>query len=92
MAEKDEGYKLWIAMEREKDEVLKLISERGTIDVMQASDFLRKSVDDTKPLLERLEKEGLIQRKIGSFYQLTYKGYKRVRDRSTKEYSSYSEV
>jgi len=86
----NEGYKIWLAKERQKDELLKLISMRGTIDVTQASDFLKKSLDDTNSLMEELEKKDLIQMKVGNYYQLTYRGYKRVR--GTSEEQSSSEV
>ena len=66
--------------EREKDRVLSLIEERGTLDILQISDSLGKSPEDTKIIVQKLQEQNLIQSKAGNIYQLTFEGYKRARN------------
>jgi Mn-dependent DtxR family transcriptional regulator len=75
-----EQYQLWLR-ENEKNRVLELISERNTIDVSQISDYLKKSPDETAEIIKELEQEKLIISDVGTYYHLTYEGYKRTRPR-----------
>ena len=65
--------------EREKDRVLSLIEERGTLDILQISDSLGKTPEDTKIIVQKLQEQNLVQSKAGNIYQLTFEGYKRAR-------------
>jgi Mn-dependent DtxR family transcriptional regulator len=65
--------------EREKDRVLALIEERGTLDILQISDSLGKSPEDTRKTIQKLQEQNLVQSKAGNIYQLTFEGYKRAR-------------
>lgn len=78
-----EGYENWLK-EKQTNRVLEMISDRGTIDLIQASKYLGKSPEDTKKFLEELEDKKLIKRKIGDFYQLDFEGYQRVRRERSK--------
>jgi Mn-dependent DtxR family transcriptional regulator len=68
-------------MEDETQKILVLINQNGTLDVMKISELLSKSVNDAKKIMDKLESEELVQRKIGNYYQLTFKGYKWVQGR-----------
>jgi len=83
----DDSYERWVQMEIEKRDVLGFINDMGSIDVTQASDFLHKPLNEARSLLEKLEKDYLIQRKIGNFYQLTYKGYKWLQSEESERFS-----
>ena len=71
-------YEFW-KKEHEKDRVLELISDKNTVDLSQVSDYLQKSSEETELIITELEYEGLVKIGIGTFYLLTYEGYKRVR-------------
>jgi Mn-dependent DtxR family transcriptional regulator len=65
--------------QKEKDRVLSLIEERGTMDILQISDSLGKSPADSTIIVKKLQEQNLIQSKAGNIYQLTFEGYKRAR-------------
>ena len=83
----DDSYNSWIDMEIEKRDVLNFINDMGSIDVKQASEFLHKPVEEAGSLLEKFEKEFLVQRKIGNYYQLTFKGYKWLQSSQSERFS-----
>lgn len=76
-------FEIW-KRENEKDRVLELISDKGTIDLNQVSGFLGKPLEETETIVAQLEKEKLIKSEIGGFYHLTFDGYKRVRSKATE--------
>jgi predicted ArsR family transcriptional regulator len=68
-------------MEGETEKILALIGKSGTLDVTEISEVLGKSVNDAKKIMDQLESDELVQRKIGNYYQLSYKGYKLLQSR-----------
>ena len=80
----DIAYENW-KKEKKTQELLSYISEMGTIDVSQASEFLNEDPTVTQPFLEELKNNNLIQKKVGDFYQLAVKGYKLSRFKKYKK-------
>lgn len=78
MESKDE-YEAW-KRQKEKETVLDVIDRKGTLDISQVSDILKKPKEEIEPIIAQLVNERLIKSEIGNYYHLTFDGEKVLRN------------